>query len=221
MIDSYQFPRRWADYLKIEKDVASLLTKDKKEKLKNELLTMRDSLKTREENRTHEENQQEAVGELSMYDNHPADMGTELFEREKDMALNIHAESKLNKVNAALDRLDKGTYGICEMCGKPIQFERLEIVPYTTLCIEDAIIQEANTVNEVTSSNDSNTFEETMDGRAMDYENSFDEVAEFGTSDSPQDFRDSEHPTYSDDDADEVKGIDKVVGQSLTDDTND
>ena len=52
-------------------------------------------------------NHRETVGELSAYDNHPADMGTELYDREKDFALEEHADSELNKVNAALLAMDE------------------------------------------------------------------------------------------------------------------
>ncbi|MFC7320225.1 TraR/DksA C4-type zinc finger protein [Halobacillus campisalis] len=68
-------------------------------------------------------------GELSQYDNHPADSGTELFEREKDMALLDHTEQELEDINSALKRLERGTYGICEVSGKQIPKERLEAVP--------------------------------------------------------------------------------------------
>lgn len=196
----------------------SLLKNNQKEKLEKELIEMKENLNAKEVSKTHEKNQQEAVGELSMYDNHPADMGTELFEREKDIALMSHAESELNKVNEALSRINTDTYGICEVCRKPIQYERLEIVPYTTLCIEHAKLKESTVLNEASPTNNENTFEQTMDGRAKDYENSFDEVAEFGTSDSPQDFTDSENPTYTDED-NQTKEIDEVVGKSITDDT--
>ena len=77
-----------------------------------------------------------------MYDNHPGDMGTELFEREKDMALNVHAGSELDKVESALQAMEDGSYGKCEVCQKDIPFERLEAVPYTTLCIDHATEQE-------------------------------------------------------------------------------
>ena len=52
-------------------------------------------------------NHRDTVGELSAYDNHPADMGTELYDREKDFALEEHADSELNKVNAALLAMDE------------------------------------------------------------------------------------------------------------------
>jgi YteA family regulatory protein len=62
----------------------------------------------------------DAVGELSSYDNHPADDATELYEREKDIALNEHAERELKEIEHALQVIENGTYGICEVCGKPI-----------------------------------------------------------------------------------------------------
>ncbi|MDN5311737.1 MAG: hypothetical protein PWQ68_710, partial [Thermoanaerobacteraceae bacterium] len=78
----------------------------------------------------------ESVGELSSYDNHTSDLGAEIFEREKDLGLKDNTKILLMKVNHALDKIRDGTYGICERCGKPIDKERLEAVPYTTLCIE-------------------------------------------------------------------------------------
>ena len=72
--------------------------------------------------------------ELSYYDNHPADTGSELFQTEKDLVLNSRDESTLKKINSALDNIHKGTYGICENCGAKIPLERLEAIPYTTLC---------------------------------------------------------------------------------------
>src|SRR5699024_11236237 len=58
-----------------------------------------------------EMSQTEAIGELSSYDNHPADLGTELFERGKDLALTDHAESELERINEALHALEEGSYG--------------------------------------------------------------------------------------------------------------
>lgn len=86
--------------------------------LKKELVEMKEHLSTTADETDSKESAQEAAGELSMYDNHPADMGTELFEREKDIALNIHANSELEKVENALQAMQDGTYGICEVCQK-------------------------------------------------------------------------------------------------------
>src|SRR5690625_3191212 len=81
-----------------------------------------------------ESNAKDSVGELSSYDNHPADMGTELFERSKDLALTQHSEKELEEINAALHAIEEGTYGLCSVCGSPISFERLLSVPTTEFC---------------------------------------------------------------------------------------
>ncbi|MFG6149674.1 TraR/DksA C4-type zinc finger protein [Halobacillus sp. B23F22_1] len=70
-----------------------------------------------------------ASGELSQYDNHPADSGTELYEREKDMALLDHAEQELEDIHAALQKIEQGTYGVCEVSGEKIPEERLKALP--------------------------------------------------------------------------------------------
>lgn len=78
----------------------------------------------------------ESVGELSSYDQHQADMGTETFEREKDLSILEQVEAELADVEHALRRLDDGTYGTCEVCGKVIPDERLEAMPAARLCLE-------------------------------------------------------------------------------------
>ncbi|MCZ2260703.1 TraR/DksA C4-type zinc finger protein [Sporosarcina sp. G11-34] len=192
-----------------------------KSTLKEALLEMKDQSKTLEDETYPKKGIKETSGELSMYDNHPADMGTALFDREKDLALHEHAESELGKVNDALAAMEEGTYGKCKVCKQDISFERLEAVPYTTLCIEHAKEEEQSVKEDATVNSVKNPFESTMDGRALDYENSFKEVAEFGTSDSPSDFTDSENPTYSDKNDDDTSYIDKIVGNSITDIPNE
>jgi DnaK suppressor protein len=78
------------------------------------------------------------VGELGNLDNnHPADQGTETYEKEKDMALLAILDAQLAQMREALARMDEGTYGKCERCGKDIPEARLNAVPYATLCVED------------------------------------------------------------------------------------
>jgi YteA family regulatory protein len=74
---------------------------------------------------------EESTGELTSYDNHPADLGTETFERSRDMAINGTLRSQLDQINAALQRMQDGTYGICSASGKEIPFERLQAIPFT------------------------------------------------------------------------------------------
>jgi len=82
----------------------------------------------------------EETGELmsSSADNHLADTASETYERELDEGLEEDAQEQLREVEAALQRLDAGEYGVCAACGKTIPVERLEAVPWTTLCIDDA-----------------------------------------------------------------------------------
>lgn len=80
---------------------------------------------------------EEAVQELSTYDQHLADQGTETFERERDVSVLQRVEAQLEEVDSALARLGGGTYGVCELCGKPIGDERLEAMPAARYCLED------------------------------------------------------------------------------------
>ncbi len=67
--------------------------------------------------------------------NHLADDATEVFTRERNLALRDNARELLAQVDAALQRLDDGTYGVCARCGREISTERLEALPSATLCI--------------------------------------------------------------------------------------
>ncbi len=70
-------------------------------------------------------------------DNHLGDTATATFDRELEEGLGEGAQQTLDDINAALQRIDDGTYGTCEVCGKPIAPERLEAIPWTRLCIDD------------------------------------------------------------------------------------
>ena len=84
-----------------------------------------------------DETEQGRLGELSDYDQHQADTGTETFDRERDLSILHEVEAELADVEHALRRLDEGTYGTCEACGKDIGEDRLEAMPAARLCIED------------------------------------------------------------------------------------
>ena len=83
-------------------------------------------------------------GELSSAagDQHIADHASELVEREVDESLGENAEQIVREIDRALGRIDGGTYGTCERCGKEIAAERLDAVPYATLCLSDKQIEE-------------------------------------------------------------------------------
>ncbi|MGH8999945.1 MAG: TraR/DksA C4-type zinc finger protein [Acidimicrobiia bacterium] len=83
------------------------------------------------------QSESENVSELSSHDQHQAELGTETFEREKDFSLLEQLEAEIDELDRALRKLDEGTYGTCEACGKPIPPERLEALPGARLCVED------------------------------------------------------------------------------------
>lgn len=76
-------------------------------------------------------------GELSSAagDQHLADHASEMLDREVDESLEVNAEEIVREIDAALVRIDAGTYGVCGSCGKPIPEERLDAVPYAVLCV--------------------------------------------------------------------------------------
>lgn len=78
----------------------------------------------------------DSLQELSMYDNHPADIATETFERSKDIGLRDLSKVQITKIRKALKKIEDGSYGRCGHCGKEISEERLDAVPATILCYE-------------------------------------------------------------------------------------
>jgi RNA polymerase-binding protein DksA len=69
-------------------------------------------------------------------DNHLGDMATVTFDRELDYSLEENEERVLAAIDAALSRIEDGTFGVCRGCGEQIAPERLEALPYTTRCID-------------------------------------------------------------------------------------
>ena len=68
--------------------------------------------------------------------NDQADVGSNTFERDHEMTMAKNARESLHIIEAALARIDDGTYGVCESCGKPIGKMRLQAFPRATLCME-------------------------------------------------------------------------------------
>ena len=92
--------------------------------------------------RLHEENSksmEDEVGQLTGrgLENHLGDMASVTFERELDEGLEEGAQQTLAQIDRALAKLDDGTYGTCERCGREIGEERLRARPWALLCIDD------------------------------------------------------------------------------------
>jgi DnaK suppressor protein len=75
-------------------------------------------------------------------DSHMADSASETVDREIEQSLEDNAEHLLGSIDAALARIEEGTYGRCERCGDPIGDERLDALPYATRCIECKRLEE-------------------------------------------------------------------------------
>lgn len=81
-------------------------------------------------------------GELSSYDQHTADAGSETYERARDLGLQEEIGRELEEVRDALERLERGEFGRCQSCGRSIPLERLEALPTARFCVECAQDQE-------------------------------------------------------------------------------
>jgi DnaK suppressor protein len=84
--------------------------------------------------------QSEMSGDVGL-DDEAADAGTATFEREKDLSIENNVRDLLQKIERALRRMDEGSYGTCDICGKPIEKARVKALPYVDLCIKDAQAQ--------------------------------------------------------------------------------
>ncbi|MGE5552727.1 MAG: TraR/DksA C4-type zinc finger protein [Betaproteobacteria bacterium] len=168
-----------------------------------------------------QDGQGDQVGELSTYDNHPADLGTETFERAKDLALRDNLRLRLRQVERARERLKEGTYGRCEVCGALIDPERLEAKPEATRCL--ACQEEQNSIerNAVERNEGGQPIEEDLlsigtdfgsqrdpgESNAFDAEDAWQAVARYGTANSPQDVPDAVNYDESFYNADEDLGL--------------
>ncbi|MDN5346837.1 MAG: hypothetical protein PWP65_401 [Clostridia bacterium] len=114
------------------------MKKELKDYFRNRLLQSKDALEKQLESINAgglQDPLRESIQELSSYDNHPGDLGTEVFERSKDLALRDNIRLQLQKIEDALESLERGDYGICRRCGREISRERLEAIPETTFCL--------------------------------------------------------------------------------------
>ena len=128
-------PRPWPRPRLTKKELADLRIRLEEERvqLDTQLTTIEDGFL-----RVHAVGYRPATSGL---DDEPADAGTATFEREKDLSIENNVRDLLHKIDRALKRMDDGTYGICDVCGKPIEKARVKALPYVDLCIKDAQAQ--------------------------------------------------------------------------------
>nr|WP_275581923.1 TraR/DksA C4-type zinc finger protein [Brevibacillus fulvus] len=149
-----------------------------------------------------EEQMSDSFHEFSMYDNHPADIGTEMFEREKDLALYSLDRETLREIDQALERIEQGTYGVCTVCGEPIPEERLEAFPMAMTCKEHAPAPNINHERPVEEEFlqppfGRSSLDDRADANFFDGEDAWQIVEKFGTSETPFSFADNRKTDYN------------------------
>lgn len=169
------------------------MTKQQYNDLKQRLLSDKERLEEQLESRdetNRDYSLRESTGELSAADNHPADVGTEVFERERDLAIQGTLEHELQQIHSALQRMDQGEYGTCAVCGLQIPYERLEALPYTAHCLEHAPRKDTNDNRPVEEDvmtpppSGAGVNRQAADGK-FDDAGAWDAVEDYGTSTSP------------------------------------
>jgi DnaK suppressor protein len=122
----------------------SPLSKKEIQELKEKLLAERKDLQAQYdelEQLSFSSDQSEISGEMG-FDEEYADAGTATFERERDLSLVNNLRDLMERIDKALAKIDEGTYGLCDRCGKPIEKLRLKALPYANLCIKDKQAEE-------------------------------------------------------------------------------
>lgn len=165
------------------------LSEEQLSTLKSALLERKEELENHfaangQENSILGESLLDSTGDLSSADNHPADAGTETFERSRDLAINQALQEELQEVNNALERMEDGTYGICLISKEPIPYERLEAIPYTAYTVEHSPSREPEAgrpvEEEVMTPPAGSRSDDTFDDAGA-----WDSVEEYGSASSP------------------------------------
>jgi YteA family regulatory protein len=202
-----------------------MLSQEQQQQLQQQLMEEKKRLEERLTDNHHYgkgDGMNNSIGELSGYDNHPADIGTELFERGKDLALNEEDEHHLEEIEMALLQMEAGHYGTCVVCGKEIPYERLEAVPETSLCIEHQTEKEVShrrpVEEKVLRPPYGRHFNDGTEQNAYDGEDAWQEVEQYGTSNPPDFFREGKNYNELVIDNDERRGyVDDFEGFAITD----
>jgi RNA polymerase-binding protein DksA len=117
-----------------------MLSPDRLQRLRDELLAQRESLQRGVDGLNVDElSTDEEIG----VGNHMADDATEVFNQEANLSLLRNQQHALDDVERALQRMERGEYGVCERCGREIDFARLKASPAARFCLEDQRLVES------------------------------------------------------------------------------
>jgi RNA polymerase-binding transcription factor DksA len=174
-----------------------------KEKIINEIEKLREALLRHDD--YIKKNITSETGDLSSYDNHPAELASETYELSKELTLKKHFEDKISDLKKALEKIEKGGFGLCDICKKEISFERLDALPNANLCTKCKTEKMASTGKE--QSDDRN--EESLLDKPLSYQEAFfedssyngedvwQELQLYGSSSGPQDFITNDNLDYN------------------------
>ena len=161
--------------------------------LEKQLESVDYTLDIMKENNTAEQDMN-SPAELSNYDNHPAEIASELFQVEMNTALKVHEENILQQIKSALGRIGDGSFGQCVRCGAVIPPERLEVRPYAEMCIQ-CETQEENEPERRRRPNEEKVLDAPLGRKYLNQQeddehegmDQFNDLMKYGSSDSPQD----------------------------------
>ncbi|MCC5911956.1 MAG: TraR/DksA C4-type zinc finger protein [Clostridiaceae bacterium] len=178
-----------------------------------------DTLRRMEEHQPKSASMREYTEELSAYDNHPADLGTEMFLTSMQANLEDNEKYRLNEIEDALARLEQGEYGVCRGCGNEIKDERLEILPEAATCMEcekgEVALYDSDANRPVEerllSPPFGRTYKDTDDYTGYDGEDAYQEVAKYNEVKSDPSFSTGDHQGVFDEySLGTVGGTDKI-----------
>lgn len=119
----------------------------KKKLTKKDLETLRRSLEDERTGLVGQASELDVEADITQWrdaglDGDPADGGSAAFERGRAQSLANHARRLVAQIDDALRRIEQGTYGACQRCGEPIEFARLETIPYAQYCLDCKRLEE-------------------------------------------------------------------------------
>lgn len=206
------------------------LTNDQIRQLRSQLEEEMSDIRTRlDDHDTYQlqESLMDSTGELSHYDNHPADLGSEVFERGKDLALRDADSLRINEIDDALERMEDGSYGTCAHCGTVIPYARLEANAAAKHCIncQEELDEQEISANRPVEENflHPGFGRSFMDHNDEDYngydgEDAWQDVARYGTAATNDENPDALHPNEFYLHADERLGyVEDIEGFTITD----
>ncbi|ABR48948.1 transcriptional regulator, TraR/DksA family [Alkaliphilus metalliredigens QYMF] len=201
-----------------------------KRRLHEEKNNALETLTRMEANQGDDESMRENTGELSAYDNHPADLGSEMFMMSMQANLENHERYRVTEIDRALEKIQEGTYGECQLCGQGIPDERLEVMPEANICMVCAmdkipieIIQHNRPVEEKlmspsfrTSHRDYNEF------TGFDEEDAYQAVAKFNEVKNDPSFSTGDHLGVFDEEPEGIVGeLDQITEEEYLNQLSD